>query len=898
MFVKNQTLYDFCMENKDKKYLLDEWDYEKNEISPNEITIGSGQKIYWLCNKGHSYIKNIPNKLKGQNCPYCNGYRILIGFNDLCTTHPNLIKEWDFSKNNLKPNEISYGSSKKVWWLCEKGHSYEMIVSNKVKGQGCPYCSGRYAIKGETDLCNSHPELLNEWDYEKNILKPEEVLGGSNKKVWWLCSNGHSFDMRVRDRTKGGNCPYCSGHRVLKGYNDLLTTHPHLIKEWDFSKNNIKPDEVMSGSGKKVWWKCEKDHSYDMLITNKIKGQLCPICSGKRVLKGYNDLATLRPELLKEWNYEKNKIKPEEITVGSGKKVWWTCEKGHSYQAVIKLKCRPHSIGCSICKKESKTSFPEQALFYYIKKSFSCAISGEKEILKTHKLELDIYIPDKYIAVEYDGYAWHCNEENKNNDINKNLLCKDNGITLIRVREIGLSDLKNSINIFRKDIRSDESLEEVIKQVLITIGGNVDVNINRDRQFIYSQYVKKEKENSLLFKYPEIAKEWHPLKNGALTPETVSYASNKKVWWQCEKGHEYQKTVGHRIRNKLGCPYCSGTKVLKGFNDLCSSYPKLMEEWDFSKNIIKPDEIYKHSMMKVWWLCDKGHSFEQTIFERATENRKCPHCYPNRSIRYENITITHPHLIKEWNFEKNKINITEVTAGSSKKVWWKCKNGHSFEQIVSSHVLNKNNCPYCSGQKLLKGFNDLSTTHPEVLKEWDYEKNDLKPDEVSKGQNKKVWWICENGHSYESTINNHIGSNNGCPYCVGKKILEGYNDLATTHPDLLKEWDYMKNSIKPTEISKGSNKEVWWLCSVGHSFKASVSNRAIGKQGCPYCSNKKILEGYNDVGTTHPELLKYWDYEKNTIKPSEITKGSDKKVWFIKEGKTYNTTIYNFLKCL
>ena len=674
----------------------------------------------------------------------------------------------------------------------------------------------------------------------------------------------------------------------------------YLLDEWDYEKNDLKPNEVGKASRYKIWWLCEKGHSYEMIVSNKVKGYNCPYCSGRSVLKGYNDLCTTRPDLLKEWDFDKNVIKPDDISKGSGKKVWWKCDKGHSYYSVIKLKARPTSKGCPICKKESKTSFPEQTLFYYIKQFFPSAINSEKEILKNEKSELDIYIPELLVGVEYDGYTWHSSEENIKKDKHKNLLCKDKGIILIRVRENGLCSLEHSINIFREDNISDESLESVIKEVLLQLNiYDIDVDINRDRQFIYSQYVKKEKENSLLFKYPEIAKEWHPIKNGTLTSESIGFASNKKVWWLCEKGHEYEKKVNERINNKIGCPYCSGTKVLKGFNDLYSSYPKLIEEWDFSKNIIKPDEIYKHSMTKVWWKCSKGHSFEMSINNRTYYNSGCPYCYNKyRTTRLEeDLFTTHPYLKKEWDFEKNELNPEDVSAGSSKKVWWLCDKGHSFEASIFSRTSHHTGCPYCAGQKVWKGFNDLATTHPHLLEEWDYEKNTLNPYEVSKGQNKKVWWKCSEGHSFEMSINNRIYSNQGCPYCNGKKVLVGFNDLATTHPNLVNEWNYEKNEIKPEEVSKGSNKKVWWKCNKGHSYIASVVNRCKGTS-CPYCANKKILEGYNDVGTTHPELLKYWDYEKNSIKPSETTKGSDKKVWFIKEGKVYNTTIYNFLKCL
>jgi DNA-directed RNA polymerase subunit RPC12/RpoP len=195
---------------------------------------------------------------------------------------------------------------------------------------------------------------------------------------------------------------------------------------------------------------------------------------------------------------------------------------------------------------------------------------------------------------------------------------------------------------------------------------------------------------------------------------------------------------------------------------------------------------------------------------------------------------------------------------------------------------------------VLQGFNDLCTTHPELAKEWDYNKNKLSPTEVSKGSAKKIWWICSEGHSYLSSVSNRT-KGKGCPYCAGQRVLKGFNDLATIYPELVKEWDYSKNIIKPTEVTRGGGGKFYWLCKNGHSYQSTISHRIEGN-GCPYCSGKKVLIGFNDVATTVPKILDYWDYDKNIINPTEITKGSCKKIWFIKDGKEYNTTIHNFLR--
>ena len=149
--------------------------------------------------------------------------------------------------------------------------------------------------------------------------------------------------------------------------------------------------------------------------------------------------------------------------------------------------------------------------------------------------------------------------------------------------------------------------------------------------------------------------------------------------------------------------------------------------------------------------------------------------------------------------------------------------------------------------------NTRANQRRDLLKEWDYEKNVLlcSPDTITIGSGKKVWWKCSKGHSWQAAIYSRVNGNN-CPYCSNQKILKGYNDLATTDKELIKEWDFERNTILPTEIGSGSTKTVWWKCINGHSYKAQVQNRTGNQKcGCPYCSipAKKLLTGFNDLQT-------------------------------------------------
>ena len=129
---------------------------------------------------------------------------------------PDLLAEWDYEANMDNPNHVSYASNKKYHWVCSKNnkHKYEMILSNKTgknKAQGCPFCSGRRAFAGETDVFSTNPELKLDWDFEKNDLNPSQVTAGSNKTVAWKCHIcGNEWMARIVDRSKGkGKCKKC-----------------------------------------------------------------------------------------------------------------------------------------------------------------------------------------------------------------------------------------------------------------------------------------------------------------------------------------------------------------------------------------------------------------------------------------------------------------------------------------------------------------------------------------------------------------------------------------------------------------------------------------------------------------------------------------------------------------
>ena len=150
--------------------------------------------------------------------------RLIKGENDLATVNPKLSQEWHPTKNgNLKPEDVSSGSGKEVWWLCPAGHSYLMVVNQRAKrGYNCPYCSGHRALPGVNDLSTTNPELAKEWNYEKNVnLTPHDVTAGSHKKYGGYAKRG----MPMSKLLLSGLIADMLAHTVLviKHYEDLMT---------------------------------------------------------------------------------------------------------------------------------------------------------------------------------------------------------------------------------------------------------------------------------------------------------------------------------------------------------------------------------------------------------------------------------------------------------------------------------------------------------------------------------------------------------------------------------------------------------------------------------------------------------------------------------------------------
>lgn len=242
--------------------------------------------------------------------------------------------------------------------------------------------------------------------------------------------------------------------------------------------------KVTFGSGRHVWWMCDKGHEWQAKVHHRSQGVGCPYCAGQRATKD-NCLEVMNPALAQEWHPVKNApLTPHDIMVGSNKKIWWKCTKGHEWKTTVSH--RSSGQGCPYC-------------------------AGRK-------------------------------------------VCEDNCLQTVR---------------------------------------------------------------------PKIANEWHPTRNAPLTPRDVTCGSEKKVWWRCARGHEWNTSVLHR--RAQGCPYCSGRRCSEE-NSLAVLNAYLAGLWDVSKNGWRsPKDVGPYSERKIWWKCSKGHEWREPVIDLSRRGG-CPEC--------------------------------------------------------------------------------------------------------------------------------------------------------------------------------------------------------------------------------------------------------------------------------
>ncbi|WP_225310286.1 zinc-ribbon domain-containing protein [Microbacterium testaceum] len=352
----------------------------------------------------------------------------------------------------------------------------------------------------------------------------------------------------------------------------------------------------------------------------------------------------------------------------------------------------------------------------------------------------------------------------------------------------------------------------------------------------------------------------------------------------CPLGHDYDNVPSRLRRVKgNGCPYCGGQKALAGFNSITDLYPDVAAEWHPSKNgLLRPTDLRPGSDEMIFWLCKKrGHTFEAMPKDRCLNGVNCGYC---RNLLVDastnSLAATEPAFIAEWDEEGNgELTPWHVTAGSDRKVRWICAEHGSYEEKLYVRVKLNRGCPYCRGKKV-HPTTSLAATDPVLASRWHPTKNGLlTPSDVFAKSRDKAWWTCPRHglHVYEACIYAQRGLK-GCPFCAGKAV-NASNSMRTTHPHLAAEFHPTMNGARTPDNTTAGASKLWWLCELGHHWEAQGAQRSTRGTGCPYCSNRLVWVGFNDMATTHPHLVNEWDFERNhPLLLEEVVAGTNKRI--------------------
>ena len=672
------------------------------------------------------------------------------------TGYPDLV-QYLHPKNNRKsvPLAETMKVSKLEWlWRCKKGHVWTetaIIAERRLhsEGQVCPTC----VFQCRNPLSVIHPDIAALWDHETNEdLGPEMITSRSTLAVWWMGTCGHKWNARIswtvdHFQESKGLCPRC--------YDALnKPEQPKRVKVPAFWNEEKAPMSYCE-------WRPQKNYR---------DGFWKPPC-GHEWVGLYQEFVDTFPKGGNGCPYCAGiRLYPKKYLSPQGpldlKTVWHPTKNG--------------------------TISPEEVPLY-----------DSRQIWFTDKCSHEWVDFPMYVAADYKAGKVLCPYCRKDPRSNR---------TVLGLSRLWHPDKNEGLDPGTISVRSKQKvwwLGECGHEWKDCVSTTADLWLHGKPICPFCQ--RGRSPYNFQNQYPELAKLWHPTRNGALHPNEISVGATIKIWLQCEKGHEWETwTSNLKARYKANgpeslCPYCNGKKVIPG-EDIQSLYPDVAARWDREKNDYGSDMAFPDSPKQVWWKCELGH---------------------------------------EWK--------------------------SSCKGVVNKAKVGQESCPYCAGKIFLSGFNSLAIVRPDIAKLWHPTKNgDLTPDDVPYHAYQKVWWLGECGHEWETHVSTLIRSRDkgypGCPYCRRNRLHRGVNDLATVAPELAKMFHPTKNApLTASDVARYSMKSVWWCCENGHEWENKVG--AVFRKGisaCPICY-PHIRKGAKFVGlkNLHPEIASWWHPERS-----------------------------------
>lgn len=639
-------------------------------------------------------------------------------------------------------------------------------------------------------LFDNNPNLSKEWHPTKNgKITAKDVAPRTGKKYWWRCpkNKNHEWEASPDNRSRGKGCPYCCGKKVLKE-ESLGAKYPHLLKEWDKSKNgSLTPFEVTVNSNLLVWWQCSKDvsHIWKTSISSRSSGGNCPYCSEKKLCPKKSLLA-VAPRLAQEIHPSLNNgLEPRCISAKSDRSIFWKCLKNEAHPPwKAQITCRiKKDAGCPNCRIKPKIPFEKSIAF------LNPALASQLHPSKNNGITSDQISPGSGLIIN-----WQCPINSKHIWPTK-VAHRSNGS--------GCPFCTNMVS--KENQRLFAELSHVLKDFKIGLEVKLSARLNVD--IILSEIKVAIEWDSLHFhidSYERDLKKTALIKKAGYTCIRLRHSS---LPWKIQ---DDCLVIPHRDEIKID-------HVKKILKEVAKKSPNLLTNPEFSsymerKSWIAPDPTLSNDYQK----------------RLPISGRALAEAFPLHG--------------KFWHPQKNgKLLPSEVYGTSHQEVFWQCLENpeHEWEAKISTFTSRDPSCSYCQKRKVSEGYN-LAVVHPHLLIEWAQDLNQgVDPSSLSPGTGRKVMWRCKEGHCWSASVHNRA-KGNGCPYCSGKKASV-VNSLNVKFPQLADEFHKTLNmEHTPLNVTPGSHLKVWWQCSLNceHTWQSTIKNRASGR-GCPFCSLEK-----------------------------------------------------------
>ena len=385
-------------------------------------------------------------------------------------------------------------------------------------------------------------------------------------------------------------------------------------------------------------------------------------------------------------------------------------------------------------------------------------------------------------------------------------------------------------------------------------------------------------EHNLERNHPDIATEWHPTKN-KVHPSQVTPASNKKVWWRCERGHEWKTDVATRTLQGTGCPKCSNQSSKNEIRILTELHALIGQVESRHKIDGVEVDVYLPRMLiaieydgKYWHQGkDEKDKEKQSFLEARGVKVLRVREAPLPALSDKDIVVPSGALLSKEHLNELVLRLDlEHEAGNRYLLHTKFVNEELYREYIDYFP-----SPFPA--------KSLATLNPDLAAEWHPAKNTpLTPANFTPGAGYSAWWLCSKGHEWKAVIGSRNLGKHRCPYCVGRKATPE-NCMAVTRPEMAAVWHPTKNGKStPLTTKAGSGINRWWVClqNPQHEWQQTPDKlqHLNPDKFCPDCR----AEQSPPLATTHPEIARMWHPTKNgDTTPKDIRSGSSNKRWWI-----------------